>query len=190
MSGIVRGFPGSPVLGLVADATEAEALAGNADPWPRWRHDGHRCPRARRMEPFRAAFNAGRSPNPLTTAMACAIVKMLTTEPGPRMDGAQSEVDTAAEVCAVSDGLVGFFRALFASDISHARGLGTVLGVEPSTLVSRFYRAGSHRLSGTSQGSLFRDDCDSSSRRRSLGMTTANSTAPQDASTGSRAAGA
>ena len=142
LSGIVRGFPGSPVLGLVADATEAEALAGTLT----LGRAGvtmvidARVPAG--WNAFRAAFDAGRSPNPLTTAMVCAIVKALTTEPGPGMAGVRSEVDTAGEVGAVSDGLVRFFRALFASEISHARDLAASLGVEPSTLVSRFYRAG------------------------------------------------
>ena len=142
LSGIVRGFPGSPVLGLVADATEAEALAGTLT----LGRAGVttvidvRVPAG--WNAFRAAFNAGRSPNPLTTAMVCAIVKALTTEQDPGMDGALSDVDTAGEVGALSDGLVGFFRSLFTSDISHARDLATGLGVEPSTLVSRFYRAG------------------------------------------------
>jgi len=142
LSGIVRGFPGSPVLGLVADATEAEALAGTLT----LGRAGvtmvidARVPAG--WNAFRAAFDAERRPYHLTTAMVGAILKALTTEPDSGMNGARSEVDTAGEVNAVSDGLVGFFRSLFASDISHARDLATALGVEPSTLVSRFYRAG------------------------------------------------
>ena len=142
LSGIVRGFPGSPVLGLVADATEAEALAGTLTLGRAgvMKVIDVRVPTG--WNAFRATFNAGRSPAPLTTAMVCAIVKALTTEQDSGIDGALSDVDTAGEVGALSDGLVRFFRSLFTSDISHARDLATGLGVEPSTLVSRFYRAG------------------------------------------------
>lgn len=142
LSGIVRGFPGSPVLGLVADATEAEALAGTLT----LGRAGvtmvidARVPAG--WSAFRAAFDAARPPYRLTTAMVGGILKALATEPHSGMDGAPPEVDTAGEACPVSDGLVGFFRALFASDISHARDVAVSLGVEPSTLVSRFYRAG------------------------------------------------
>jgi AraC-like DNA-binding protein len=142
LSGIVRGFPGTPVIGLVADATEAEALAGTLTL-------GRvgvtmvidvRAPAG--WNAFRAAFDAARSPHRLPTVMVAAIIEALTTEPDSGTDGTQPEVNTAREAAPLSDGLVRFFRALFASDINHARDLATALGVEPSTLVSRFYRAG------------------------------------------------
>jgi AraC-like DNA-binding protein len=142
LSGLVRGFPGSPVIGLVADATEAEALAGTLTL-------GRvgvtmvidvRAPAG--WNAFRAAFDAAGPPHRLSTVMVVAIIDALTTEPDSSMDRTQPEVNTAREAAQLSDGLVRFFRALFASDISHARDLATTLGVEPSTLVSRFYRAG------------------------------------------------
>ena len=142
LSGIVRGFPGSPVLGLVAEATEAEALAGTLT----LGRAGvttvidARVPAGWNV--FRAAFVATRPPYRFTVVMVCAILRALTTETDSSTEGAPAEVDTAGEVGSVSDGLVRFFRALFASDISRARELAAALGVEPSTLVSRFYRAG------------------------------------------------
>jgi AraC-like DNA-binding protein len=142
LSGIVRGFPGSPVLGLVADATEAEALSGTLTLGCAGVTTviDARVPAG--WNAFRAAFDATRPPYRLTSGMVGAILRALTTDPDSGMDGGQSEVNTTGEVCPVSVGLVRFFRALFASDISHARDLAATLGVEPSTLVSRFYRAG------------------------------------------------
>jgi AraC-like DNA-binding protein len=125
LSALVHDFPGTPVVGLVAEVNESEALAralifGLA---------GVRVLVDARSAAGWAALRSTLDARHLPNAFAQWAVRTLTS-------GQATGSVTGAP------GWARFLAAVFSPGVTRAEQLATSLGVCPSTLTSRFYRAG------------------------------------------------
>lgn len=122
---LVRGFPANVVVGLVGDLGEREAVAASL----RLGQVGVRALVDLRTpdgwRDFRAAFQPDRHPDQFIRR---ALVTIL---------GEIGEADSCER-----EGRNEFFRLAFSRHITSVKVLASSLGVHPSTLLSRFYRAG------------------------------------------------
>jgi AraC-like DNA-binding protein len=125
LAALVRGFPGSPVVALVSDADESQALASallfgragvqslidcrTADGWNR----------------LREALSAEQVPDAF---MRDALATVLA--------------DIAGSTDEVTEGCARFFAAVFAPRVASSKEIAGRLGIHATTLASRFYRAG------------------------------------------------
>ena len=129
LTALVRGLPGCTVVGMVADADEARALAGTLS----FGHAGlsqvvdARVPSG--WQALRAAFAPGHLPRAFQRDALTAVLSDLGAP------GANGNED-------IPTGSLRFFRAIFSPRVTSAKLLAADLGVCPSTLMSRFFRAG------------------------------------------------
>lgn len=128
LAGFVRGFPGVAFAAVVTDATSAgQALAAAH----MFGQAGVRvlidCRGAGGWAALRGTF----APRHLADAFLRACVGAVLAD---LRDGEAGRD--------VADGLARFFATVFAPDVTRAQQIAARLGVCPSTLVSRFYRAG------------------------------------------------
>jgi AraC-like DNA-binding protein len=127
LASLVRGFPGVPVAGFVGTIDDARAVGGAL----LLGHAGVRtvidARTAAGWHALRAAFVPRRLPDAFLRACVASVLADL------RGSGDGSDLP---------DGLVRFFALTFAPDVDSAREIATRLGVLPSTLACRFYRAG------------------------------------------------
>jgi|GEM_PF-575795 len=124
LAGIVRDFPDTPVIGVVAEVEESQALAGVLA----FGHAGVRCLVDTR-----------------TTAGWTALRTMLTAqrERDTFIQRAIRELTAATSASARSTtGWARFIAASFAPRAASCKQIAASLGVGCSTLTSRFYRAG------------------------------------------------
>jgi len=128
LSSLVRGLPACTVVGLVTDADETQALRGAL----LLGHAG--VPQlvdgrvAAGWQSLRGAFGSARLPHAFQRDALAAVLS-----------------DLGAPVADPADlpaGCMRFFRAVFSPRVTGAKLLAAELAVCPSTLVSRFYRAG------------------------------------------------
>ena len=131
LTALVRGLPGCAVVGLVADADEARALAGTL-------HLGHagvvqvvdgRAPMG--WQALRVAFDAARLPQVFQRQALAAVLSDLGAE--DTGDGTGGDLPA---------GCARFFRAIFSPRATSTKTLAADLGVCCSTLTCRFFRAG------------------------------------------------
>ena len=138
---LVRGFPGMPVVGLICAATEAEAVAGSLLVGRAGVQTVVDCRCRDGWMALRATFAPRRLPDSFLRACVACILSDLrggeesaaSTEQGPEQGGEEHPCP---------DGLVRFFVGAFSPDVTGAKVLAARLNVLPSTLMSRFYRAG------------------------------------------------
>ena len=125
LAGALHALPACPVVGLVHDADEPQALAGAL----RFGHAGVGTVVDARVaqgwQALRSALGPRRVPD---TFMRDALTSVL------------SELTAGGHD--LPDGCVRFFRAVLSSRIQSAKQLAVMLGVHSATLTSRFYRAG------------------------------------------------
>ncbi|MFL5560855.1 MAG: helix-turn-helix domain-containing protein [Gemmatimonadaceae bacterium] len=124
LSAIVRDFPGTPIVGLVADIDESQALAGAlafGQAGVRNLIDGRT---AAGWAALRSAFDVRRLPD----AFLQRAIRELTQGP------------TIGEASCTA-GWSHFLSTVFSPRVSSAKQVAAILGVGCSTLTSRFHRA-------------------------------------------------
>ena len=138
---LVRGFPGTPVVGIVGAATEAEVVAGSLLVGRAGVQTVLDCRSRDGWTALRTTFEPRRLPDAfLRACVACVLADLRDgTASEASLNPTPEQADTA-NPC--PDGLVRFFVAAFAPDVNGAKVLAARLGVLPSTLMSRFFRAG------------------------------------------------
>lgn len=140
LTALAEGMPAGTVIGLVADADEPRALAGAL----RLGRAGLavvvdvRTPAG--WADLRRALAPRALPDAFMRAALAAIVVELRT-PDAR-EGADNGAGEGSDDVVLPAGLLAFFRAIFAPDVHSAKQIAARLGVLPSTLTSRFFRAG------------------------------------------------
>lgn len=124
---LVRGFPGVPVFGFVDEMDDARAVSGAlllGQAGASGLYDV-RTPGGWRA--FRDAFAPGRLPDAFLRACVASVL---------------ADVRGAADAVQVSGGLARFFCLAFAPDVTSAKSVAARLGIIPTTLACRFFRAG------------------------------------------------
>ena len=125
LTALVRGFPACTVTGLIADADDSRALSGTL----LLGHAGvthvvdGRVPSG--WQALRSTLGSTQLPRAFQRDALGAVFSTIGTGDGD-----------------LPMGCVRFFRAIFAPSVTTAKALAADLGVLPTTLVSRFYRAG------------------------------------------------
>lgn len=138
---LVRGFPGMPVVGLICAATEAEAVAGSLLVGRAGVSTVVDCRSRDGWMALRATFAPRRLPDSfLRACVACILSDLRTGDASAETSDKAAGQGSEEQPC--PDGLVRFFVGAFSPDVSGAKVLATRLNVLPSTLMSRFYRAG------------------------------------------------
>ena len=125
IAALVRDFPGTPVVGLVAEVDEAQALAGALA----FGLGGVRVIVDARSVTGWAALRSTLDAQQMPDGFAQRAVRALT-----------SGEATGAVTCA--PGWARFLAAVFSPRLTSTKQLATSLGLCASTLTSRFYRAG------------------------------------------------
>jgi AraC-like DNA-binding protein len=123
VAGLVRGFPTRTVVGLIGETTDADAIAAALLFGRAGIQDIADIRNAQGWRAFRNVFN-------------CA------NEPDAFMREALGRVLESIESTERSAGLTKFFRLVFSPSVTSAKEVAVKLGVLPSTLMSRFFRAG------------------------------------------------
>ena len=122
---LVRGFPGSPVVALVSDADEAQALAAAL----LFGRAGVQClldcRHADGWRAFRGAFVGDRVPDAFMREALAAVL---------------ADIDGEGEGCPA--GCARFFAFAFDPRGGYTKRIAARLGTLPSSLTSRFHRAG------------------------------------------------
>jgi AraC-like DNA-binding protein len=143
LTALARAFPACVVVGLVADTDEAHALSGAL----LLGRAGGSAVVDTRTPPGWAALRRAFEPTRLPDAFQRRALDAVMTDlrAATTCPARVSEPATAAapaDAGEVSDGCLRFFRLVFAPDVPTAKRLAARLGVHPTTLTSRFYRAG------------------------------------------------
>lgn len=123
VAALVRGFPTRTVVGLIGDTTDASAIAAALLFGRAGIHDVADIRNAQGWRAFRSVFN-------------CA------NEPDAFMREGLGKVLASIKSAECSEGLTQFFRLVFSPSVTSAKEVAVKLGVVPSTLMSRFFRAG------------------------------------------------
>lgn len=131
LAGVVRAFPGTPVAGLVAEADDPQAITGALLLGRAGVGTVLDCRTPGGWTALRGTF----TPRHLPDAFLRACVASVLADVRGREDGTTDDAG-------YTDGLVRFFVLAFAPDVTSARQVAAGLGVLPSTLMSRFFRAG------------------------------------------------
>jgi AraC-like DNA-binding protein len=125
LAALVRGFPMRQVVGLIGEVSEKDAFAAAL----LFGRVGVRAivdvRAANGWRDFRNVFNCASQPNAFIRDAVAAILREIASG--------------NSEAC---DGRNEFFRAAFSPRVTNAKELSKRLGVLPSTLMSRFFRAG------------------------------------------------
>jgi AraC-like DNA-binding protein len=143
LSRLVRHFPGTPVAGLIgADATHASAVTGALLLGRAGIQTVIDCRTREGWSALRSTFAPRNVPDAFLRACVACVLNDLRAEavadaPSDDTTGQGSHEDTPCP-----SGLVRFFVTTFAPDVSCGKVLAYRLGVLPSTLMSRFFRAG------------------------------------------------
>jgi AraC-like DNA-binding protein len=140
---LVTHFPGTPVAGLIGgDATHAGAITGALLLGRAGIQTVVDCRTREGWSALRATFAPRNVPDAFLRACVACVLSDLRTDDGADVSADQPEGKGSTERPACPDGLVRFFITTFAPDVSCAKVLASRLGVLPSTLMSRFFRAG------------------------------------------------
>ena len=125
LSALVRGFPSQTVVGLIGEVDESKAVAAAVT----FGRSGVRIVADVRnpngWRELRNVFDCSTQPEPFIRQALAVVLCDIGT----------SETDDAV-------GRNEFFRLVFAPRVGSAKELAAMLGVLPSTLMSRFFRAG------------------------------------------------
>lgn len=128
---LVRGFPGVPVFGIASEPNEPDALTGTLLLGRAGVAAAFDCRSAPGLASLRAALAPRNLPDAFRRSCVASIMSAIDAEwPGPDDDPPHAA------------GLARFFAAAFSTDATSGKRVAASLGVHPSTLVSRFHRAG------------------------------------------------
>ena len=128
---LVRGFPAVPVFGIANAVTESDALTGTLLVGRAGVAAVFDSGSALGLASLRAALAPRSLPDSFRRSCVASIMAAIEDEwPGPENDPPGAA------------GLARFFAAAFATNAANGKRVAASLGVHPSTLVSRFHRAG------------------------------------------------
>lgn len=124
LSALVHGFPSQIIVGLIGDLQEKDAVSASLMLGQAGIRAVADVRTAQGWREFRNVFDCGNQPDEfIRQALAVVLCDIGQTEPG------------------TSDGRNEFFRLVFTPRVTSAKELASRLGVLPSTLMSRFFRA-------------------------------------------------
>lgn len=125
LSTLVRGFPTRQVVGLIGDVSEKDALRAVLIFGRVGIHAIVDVRAANGWRDFRDVFNCASQPNAFIRDAVAAILAEIGDHESAAINGRNE-----------------FFRLAFSTRVTNAKDLAKRLGVLPSTLMSRFFRAG------------------------------------------------
>jgi AraC-like DNA-binding protein len=128
---LVLEFPGVPVLGIAGEASDSEALSGSLLLGRAGVSAVFDCGSALGLAALRTSLAPRSIPDAFQRSCVASVLSALDSE---------REGDEVNHRCPA--GLARFFAAVFASAAATGKQVAASLGVHPSTLVSRFHRAG------------------------------------------------
>lgn len=143
LSRLVRHFPGTPVAGLIGgEATHASAVRGALLLGQAGIQTVLDCRTREGWSALRSTFAPRNVPDAFLRACVACVLNDIRRDgvSGPHADKTREQGSDEGAAC--PSGLVRFFVTTFAPDVSCAKVLAYRLGVLPSTLMSRFFRAG------------------------------------------------
>jgi AraC-like DNA-binding protein len=132
LTSLVRGFPGAPVFGFLAEADEAQAVTGALLLGRAGARGVLDVRTPEDWQVLRATFAPRRLPDAFLRECVASVLAEIR-------DG---DVHDDSDGTHIADGLARFFCLAFAPDITSAKTLAARLGVHPTTLMCRFFRAG------------------------------------------------
>lgn len=142
LSRLVRFFPGTPVAGLIGgDVNHASAVAGALLLGRAGIQTVLDCRTREGWDALRSTFTPRNVPDSfLRACVTCVLSDLRANSVAAPAHGTAEQGSGEDAPCPF--GLVRFFVTTFAPDVSCAKVLAYRLGVLPSTLMSRFFRAG------------------------------------------------
>ena len=140
---LVGHFPGTPVAGLIGgDATHASAVTGALLLGRAGIQTVLDCRTREGWDALRSTFSPRNVPDSFLRACVTCVLSDLRAGNDSVTSGNRTAEQGRGEDAPCPSGLVRFFVTTFAPDVSCAKVLAYRLGVLPSTLMSRFFRAG------------------------------------------------